>query len=60
MKAGKEDPEVLRMRAAYDDPKDAVARLRAAAALATEQGSAVLLRRCERDLLAFGAVRPAS
>jgi hypothetical protein len=53
-------PEVLRMRAAYDDPQDAVARLRAAAALATEQGSAVLLRRCERDLLAFGAVRPAS
>jgi hypothetical protein len=43
-------PEVLRMRAAYDDGDDAVARLREAARLAADHGSAPLLRRCEHDL----------
>jgi DNA-binding SARP family transcriptional activator len=44
-------PEVLRMRAAYDDRKEAaLERLRAAAELASRQGSLALLRRCERDL----------
>jgi DNA-binding SARP family transcriptional activator/tetratricopeptide (TPR) repeat protein len=47
-------PEVMRMRAAHDDDKAAVARLRAAAQLASEHGSAALLRRCERDLQARG------
>ncbi len=46
-------PEVMRMRAAYDDATDsAVARLGAAARLASAQGSVALLRRCERDLAA--------
>lgn len=44
-------PEVLRMRAAHDEPGTAVARLRSAAAMATEHGSVALLQRCERDLL---------
>ena len=43
-------PEVLRMRAAYDDGDDAVARLREAARLAADHGSVPLLRRCEHDL----------
>ena len=43
-------PEVLRMRAAYDDERAAIARLLSAAAMATEHGSTALLRRCERDL----------
>jgi hypothetical protein len=43
-------PEVMRMRAAYDQGKAATARLRDAAQLAAAQGSAALLRRCERDL----------
>jgi hypothetical protein len=47
-------PNVLRMRAAYDDPPSAVARLRSAARLAAEQGSVALLRRCEDDLTARG------
>ena len=47
-------PELMRLRAAYDDEQAAIARLRAAATMATEHGSAVLLRRCERDL----GVRP--
>ena len=47
-------PEVMRMRAAYDDAADtAAARLAAAAQLASAQGSAALLRRCERDLAAL-------
>jgi DNA-binding SARP family transcriptional activator len=55
-------PEVLRMRAAHDEGDDAVARLREAAALAAEQGSVALLRRCERDLVArdVASVRPPS
>ena len=44
-------PEVLRMRAAYDDSEEtALARLRAAAELASGHGSLALLRRCEHDL----------
>jgi len=50
-------PEVMRMRAAYDQEKPAVTRLRSAAALASAHGSVALLRRCERDLLSRG-VRP--
>jgi len=43
-------PEVMRMRAAYDEEQTATARLRSAAQMATEHGSVVLLRRCQRDL----------
>src|SRR6185312_9734368 len=51
-------PEVLRMRAAYDDDEQAaLERLRAAAAMAGAQGSVALLRRCEADIQARG-VRP--
>src|ERR1019366_2687493 len=52
-------PEVMRMRAAHDDADAAVARLRSAAQLAGAHGSAALLRRCERDLAARGALPPA-
>ena len=45
-------PEVMRMRAAYDDGDDAVARLQDAARLATAHGSAALLARCHDDLAA--------
>jgi hypothetical protein len=51
-------PEVMRMRAAYDQDKAAIARLRAAAQLATAHGSAGLLRRCERDLAERDANAP--
>jgi hypothetical protein len=34
----------------YDDEQAAIARLLSAATMATEHGSVVLLRRCERDL----------
>lgn len=47
-------PEVLRMRAAYDQDKAAGLRLREAAELAAAHGSRVLLRRCERDLAGLG------
>ncbi|MGH3151019.1 MAG: hypothetical protein ACRDOB_09840, partial [Streptosporangiaceae bacterium] len=43
-------PEVMRMRAAYDEEPAATARLRSAAQLAAEHGSAELRRRCEADL----------
>jgi DNA-binding SARP family transcriptional activator/tetratricopeptide (TPR) repeat protein len=43
-------PEVMRMRAAFDDPEPAITRLRSAARLASDQGSVALLRRCEGDL----------
>jgi DNA-binding SARP family transcriptional activator/tetratricopeptide (TPR) repeat protein len=43
-------PEVMRMRAAYDDAEAAVRRLRSAAELASAHGSLALLRRCEHDL----------
>jgi hypothetical protein len=47
-------PEVMRMRAAYDDEAAAIARLRAAAALAADQGSVALLQRCDNDLAKRG------
>ena len=47
-------PEVMRMRAAYDDEQAAISRLRLAAQLAADSGSVALLRRCERDLSARG------
>jgi hypothetical protein len=53
-------PEVMRMRAAYDDAKAAIARLLSAAQMASEQGSVALLRRCERDLGTRNVRLPAS
>ena len=48
-------PEVMRMRAAYDEEEaDAISRLRSAARLASAHGSVALLRRCERDLAERG------
>ena len=43
-------PEVLRLRAAFDQGQAAISRLRSAAQLASAHGSTALLRRCERDL----------
>ena len=43
-------PEVMRMRAAYDEDRAAVARLRSAAQMASAHGSVALVRRCEHDL----------
>jgi hypothetical protein len=43
-------PEVMRMRAAYDEEQAAIARLLSAAQLASEHGSVALIRRCEHDL----------
>jgi len=51
-------PEVMRMRAAYDDEAAAIARLRAAARMAADQGSVTLLRRCESDLAKRGVSGP--
>jgi DNA-binding SARP family transcriptional activator/tetratricopeptide (TPR) repeat protein len=48
-------PEVMRMRAAYDDGQAAMSRLRAAARMASDHGSVALLRRCEQDLGQRGA-----
>jgi DNA-binding SARP family transcriptional activator len=47
-------PEVMRMRAAYDDEHSAIAGLRSAAHMASEHGSIGLLRRCEHDLAGRG------
>ncbi|HYB48780.1 MAG TPA: AAA family ATPase [Streptosporangiaceae bacterium] len=47
-------PEVMRMRAAYDEERAAISRLRSAAELASAQGSVALLRRCEHDLAGHG------
>ncbi|MCW2522043.1 MAG: family transcriptional regulator, partial [Frankiales bacterium] len=47
-------PEVMRMRAAYDDRPAAIERLRAAEQQAAEQGSRTLRRRCQADLAALG------
>jgi DNA-binding SARP family transcriptional activator/tetratricopeptide (TPR) repeat protein len=47
-------PEVMRMRAAYDDGEAAVSRLRAAARMASGHGSVTLFRRCEHDLVERG------
>jgi hypothetical protein len=52
-------PEVMRLRASYDEGKAAVSRLRSAAQLASTQGAVALLRRCERDLAGRGMPRPA-
>jgi len=53
-------PEVLRLRAGYDDrPDDARTRLLAAARMATAHGSLVLLQRCTEDLERFGVRLPA-
>jgi tetratricopeptide (TPR) repeat protein len=51
-------PEVMRMRASYDPPEQAVARLRAAADLASSHGSVALVRRCEDELRARGILAP--
>jgi hypothetical protein len=51
-------PEVMRMRAAYDDDDAAVSRLRSAARMASDHGSIALLRRCEHDLAERGAAQP--
>jgi hypothetical protein len=48
-------PEVMRLRAAFDDGPAAVSRLRDAADLAANQGSVVLRRRCEEALAALPA-----
>jgi hypothetical protein len=47
-------PEVMRLRAAYDEQEAAISRLRSAAAMASAHGSVALLRRCEHDLAARG------
>jgi class 3 adenylate cyclase len=47
-------PEVMRMRAAYDEEQAAISRLRSAAQLASAQGSVALLRRCQNDLAGHG------
>ena len=52
-------PEVMRMRAAYDDEGASVARLRSAAEFASAHGSLALLRRCEHDLAGRGLHPPA-
>jgi DNA-binding SARP family transcriptional activator/tetratricopeptide (TPR) repeat protein len=50
-------PEVLRMRAAFDQEEVAIARLRSAAQLASDHGSTALVRRCERDIADLGGSR---
>jgi predicted ATPase len=52
-------PEVMRLRAAYDQPDQAVTRLTAAVELARSQGSFAHLNSCEHDLAERG-VRLAS
>jgi DNA-binding SARP family transcriptional activator len=52
-------PDVMRMRAAYDDEPAAIVRLQSAATEAAAQGSIALLRRCEHDLVVRG-VRPSA
>jgi hypothetical protein len=52
-------PQVMRMRAAYDDPDAAVARLRSAAQMSRAHGTVALLRRCEHDLGERGVRPPA-
>jgi DNA-binding SARP family transcriptional activator len=48
-------PEVMRMRAAYDEDQVAVARLRSASQMASAHGSVALIKRCEHDLAGYGA-----
>jgi class 3 adenylate cyclase len=52
-------PEVMRMRAAYDQEQAAISRLRSAAQTASAQGSVALLRRCVHDLAGRGVRPPA-
>ncbi|WP_007506704.1 ATP-binding protein [Pseudofrankia saprophytica] len=53
-------PEVLRLRAGYDDRREtARSRLLGAARMATTHGSLALLRRCTEDLELIGARLPA-
>ena len=52
-------PEVMRMRAAYDEEQAAISRLRSAAQTASAQGSIALFRRCEHDLAGRGVRLPA-
>jgi len=52
-------PEVLRMRAAYDQEQAAVSRLLSAAQMASAHGSIALAQRCEHDLAQRGA-RPSA
>jgi DNA-binding SARP family transcriptional activator len=47
-------PEVMRLRAAYDNEQAAVTRLRSAARMAEEHGSVALARRCRRDVARQG------
>ncbi|MCW2891352.1 MAG: family transcriptional regulator [Actinomycetia bacterium] len=47
-------PEVMRLRAAYDEQEAAIPRLRSAAEMASAHGSVGLLRRCEHDLSTRG------
>ena len=51
-------PEVMRMRAVYDEEQAAVARLLSAAQMASQHGSTALIRRCESDLGARGVRLP--
>jgi DNA-binding SARP family transcriptional activator len=51
-------PEVMRMRAGFDRPEQAVSRLRAAADLAAGHGSVALVRRCEDELRRRGIPSP--
>jgi hypothetical protein len=53
-------PEVMRMRAPYDEGESGISRLRSAAQLASAHGSVALLRRCERDLAGRGVRPPAA
>ncbi|MFE3292663.1 ATP-binding protein [Rhodococcus sp. NPDC059234] len=53
-------PEVMRVRAASDEPAAAAEGLRSAAALAEAHGSVALLRRCECDLADRGFPQPGS
>jgi tetratricopeptide (TPR) repeat protein len=53
-------PEVMRMRAAYDEEESAISRLHSASQLASAHGSVALLRRCERDLTRRGVRLPAA
>jgi hypothetical protein len=48
----------MRMRAGFDPPEQAVARLRAAADLAAGHGSVALVRRCEDELRRRGIPSP--
>lgn len=47
-------PEVMRLRAAFDPPGEAVQRLRAAVEMAQSHGSSALVARCLPDLARWG------